>query len=51
MRIGGAFDAHDMNSFVAFLQGIDGVVVDRTAIRIDVSRRPPTAHGGQAAQH
>ena len=41
VRIGGVFDAHDTDSFCAFLQGIDGVVVTRTPKRIDISRRSP----------
>jgi len=47
VRIGGEFDAHDIDSFCAFLQGMDGVVVARTAKRIDISRRPSPVQGRQ----
>ena len=47
VRIGGEFDAHDIDSFCAFLQGMDGVVVTRTAKRIDISRRPSPVRGRQ----
>jgi transmembrane sensor len=47
VRIGGEFDAHDIDSFCAFLQGMDGVVITRTAKRIDISRRPSPVQGRQ----
>jgi transmembrane sensor len=47
VRIGGEFDAHDIDSFCAFLQRMDGVVVTRTAKRIDISRRPSPVQGRQ----
>lgn len=47
VRIGGEFDAHDIDSFCAFLHGMDGVVVTRTAKRIDISRRPSPVQGRQ----
>ena len=34
LPISGVFDAHDMDSFVAFLETLDGVSVQRTATRI-----------------
>ena len=34
LPISGMFDAHDMDSFVAFLETLDGVSVQRTATRI-----------------
>lgn len=46
VRIGGAFDAFDIDSFCAFLQRIDGVVITRTPGSIDISR-PPRAQGRQ----
>ena len=39
VRIGGTFDALDIDSFCAFLQRIDGVVITRTPKSIDISRR------------
>ena len=45
LLISGAFDARDTNSFIAFLQDLDGVVVTRTLNRVEVSRRAPTAQG------
>jgi transmembrane sensor len=47
VRIGGAFDALDIDSFCAFLQRIDGVVITRTPKRIDISRRSPRVQGRQ----
>jgi len=46
VRIGGAFDAHDSDSFCAFLKSIDGVVVTRTPKRVDISR-PSTVMRGR----
>jgi transmembrane sensor len=36
LPISGVFDAHDIDSFVAFLQTLDGVRVERTDTRIRV---------------
>jgi transmembrane sensor len=47
VRIGGAFDALDIDSFCSFLQRIDGVVITRTPERIDISRRSPRVQGRQ----
>jgi transmembrane sensor len=47
VRIGGEFDAYDIDSFCAFLQSMDGVVVTRTAKRVDISRRPSPVQGRQ----
>jgi transmembrane sensor len=47
VRIGGAFDALDIDSFCAFLQRIDGVIITRTPNRIDISRRSPLVQGRQ----
>jgi transmembrane sensor len=47
VRIGGTFDALDIDSFCAFLQRIDGVVITRTPKRIDISRRSPRVQDRQ----
>jgi hypothetical protein len=38
MPISGAFDAYDMDSFAAFLESLDGVLVQKTPTRIRVSK-------------
>ncbi len=50
VRIGGSFNAHDIDSFCAFLNGIDGVIVTRTATRIDISGRSPRVQDRQKAR-
>jgi transmembrane sensor len=47
VRIGGSFNAHDIDSFCAFLNGIDGVIVTRTPTRIDISGRSPRVQDRQ----
>lgn len=51
VRIGGTFDAHDVDSFCAFLQGIDGVIVTRAPMRIDIARRSPRVQDRQKARN
>jgi transmembrane sensor len=41
LLVSGVFNAHDTDSFVAFLQTLDGVIVERTSTRIYVLRRSP----------
>jgi transmembrane sensor len=50
VRIGGSFNAHDIDSFCAFLNGIDGVIVTRTPTRIDISGRSPRVQDRQKAR-
>jgi transmembrane sensor len=42
LPVSGVFDANDMDSFVAFLQTLDGVVVEKTPARIRVHRLETT---------
>jgi transmembrane sensor len=51
LRVSGRFDVYDTESFVAFLSSLEGVAVERTAIRIRVinvgatkGERPPSTH-------
>jgi transmembrane sensor len=41
LLVSGVFNIYDMDSFVAFLQTLDGVTVDRTSTRIYAVRRSP----------
>ena len=51
LEISGVFDSADSDSFARFLESLDGVVVERTANRVRVSRVRPRPPDDAAAAH
>jgi transmembrane sensor len=41
LRVSGSFDAYDMDTFLAFLESLDGVALQRTAASVRVIRVSP----------